>query len=224
MHFSFVAFSCSAATSGTCCHTAHSSDGCGREHCRQLLPSISANAKCFDVYIQGNWQLAEQLFQQLEVEARAAEPAQASPQTASPSSFNAYAVDWAASQPAQTDTNSGWEHQQPATRMTSSATPAMAPINISVPISTSASVAEVDDRRLSSGSFGDMPTHIAEQVGTMPDKRQPEVVIALGCCWACCVLARMWHTCWLQGDVPLCSLLIAMQQEWIWRTTLSMSQ
>ena len=124
--------------------------------------------------MQGNWQLAEQLFQQLEAEARAAEPVQTPPQTASPSSFNAYAVDWAASQPAQT--GSGWEHQQAATRMSSLPSPAVAPINISVPISTGASIAEVDDRRLSSGSFGDMPTHIAEQVGHLTShKCQPLV-------------------------------------------------
>lgn len=141
-------------------------------------PSVHV-CKCSDVHVQGNWQLAEQLFQQLEAEARAAEPVQASSQTASPSSFNAYAVDWAASQPAQADANSGWEHQQPAARMTSSTTPAMAPINISVPVSTSASVAEVDDRRLSSGSFGDMPTHIAEQVGYLTNKWQPVVAALL---------------------------------------------
>lgn len=136
----------------------------------ELLTSVAIPQRIpllFDIHTQGNWQLAEQLFEQLEAEARAAEPVQAAPQTASPSSFNAYAVDWAASQPAQADTSSGWEHQQAATRSSSLAAAAVTPINISASINTGVPMSEVDDRRLSSGSFGDMPTHLAEQVGTL---------------------------------------------------------
>lgn len=108
--------------------------------------------------LQGNWQLAEQLFQQLEAEAGTAEPAETSPQTASPSLYNAYAVDWASSQPTQADMNTSWEPQQAAINISHLAASAVVPIN------TGVSMAEADDRRLSSGSFGDMPTHLAEQV------------------------------------------------------------
>ncbi len=110
--------------------------------------------------VQGHWMLAEKLFQQLEAEAHASarsEAPQASPQTPSPSSLNAYAVDWASPQRRQSPDASGWEHQQTASMTAMAATPAMS-------INTAAQVAEVDDRRLSSGSFGDMPTHLAEQV------------------------------------------------------------
>ena len=111
--------------------------------------------------VQGNWQLAEQLFQQLEAEAKTAEPAHPSSHMSSPSSFNAlYAVDWASSQPAQAGASSGWEHQQAVMSMSHMAASPVMPIN------TSVSMTEVDDRRLSSGSFGDMPTHLAEQVGS----------------------------------------------------------
>ena len=100
--------------------------------------------------------MAEQLFQQLEAEARTAEPAQVSPLTASLSSYHAHAVDWTSSQPSQVDVS--WEPQQVAINMSHLA---VSPV---VPINTSVSTAEVDDRRMSSGSFGDMPTHLAEQV------------------------------------------------------------
>ena len=120
---------------------------------------VSSADSCVFGVLQGNWQLAEKLFQQLEAEANAAEPAQASCQTASLSSLNAYAVNWASSQ-AQTDASSGWEHQQAA--MSRNAVPAASP---AISINTGVSASEVDDRRLSSGSFGDMPTHLAEQVG-----------------------------------------------------------
>ena len=117
--------------------------------------------------------MAEQLFQQLEAEARCAEPAQASPQTAFPSCYQAHAVDWTSSQPSQADANSNWEPQQAAINMSHLA---VSPV---VPINTSVSMAEVDDRRMSSGSFGDMPTHLAEQVRhlTKPDS-----------CCVCCIM------------------------------------
>ena len=102
--------------------------------------------------------MAEKLFQQLEAEAHASARVLEGPQTPSPSSLNAYAVDWASSQ-RRTPDSSGWEHQQAASMSAMAATPAIS-------INTGAHpAAEVDDRRLSSGSFGDMPTHLAEQVG-----------------------------------------------------------
>jgi len=110
--------------------------------------------------MQGHWQMAEKLFQQLEVEAHASARVLEGPQTPSPSSLNAYAVDWASSQRRAPD-SSGWEHQQAASMSAMAATPA-------ITINTGADPpAEVDDRRLSSGSFGDMPTHLAEQVGAL---------------------------------------------------------
>lgn len=126
--------------------------------------------------------MAEQLFQQLEVEARTAEPAQASPQTASPSSYHAYAVDWASSQPTQADANSSWAPQQAAINMSHMA---VSPV---VPINTSVSMAEADDRRLSSGSFGDMPTHLAEQVPHLIHSWQ---LLGLLHCGASCFFAGM---------------------------------
>ena len=102
--------------------------------------------------------LAEKLFQQLETEAhasRVSDHPHASSQTPSPSSYNAYAVDWASSQQ-QAPASSGWEQQQGGSMSAKPSAPA-------ITINTTAQ-AEIDDRRLSSGSFGDMPTHLAEQV------------------------------------------------------------
>ena len=121
--------------------------------------------------MQGHWQMAEKLFQQLEVEAHASARVLEGPQTPSPSSLNAYAVDWASSQRRSPD-SSGWEHQQAASMSAMAATPA-------ITINTGAEpMAEVDDRRLSSGSFGDMPTHLAEQVGVVMPPTSLQVVTA----------------------------------------------
>ena len=133
---------------------------CQVEQCLIQTEKASSGDVDSTLHVQGNWQLAEQLFQQLEAESRLAERAAqaAASQTASPSSLNAYSVDWASSQ-AQTDAASGWEQQQAVismSAMTAAADPAALSVNTAVP--------EVDDRRLSSGSFGDMPTHLAEQV------------------------------------------------------------
>lgn len=59
-----------------------------------------------------------------------------------------------------------------------------------VPINTSVSMVEVDDRRMSSGSFGDMPTHLAEQV------RQLTYPVS---CWVCCIvwLLGLWQESFL---------------------------
>ena len=130
--------------------------------------------------------MAEQLFQQLEAEARTAEPAQASLQTASTSSYHAHAVDWTPSQPSQADANSSWEPQQAAISMSHMAVSSVVPIN------TSVSMVEVDDRRMSSGSFGDMPTHLAEQVCL------PTYSLS---CWLCCIMCCImcilgwWREC-----------------------------
>lgn len=104
--------------------------------------------------------MAEKLFQQLEAEAHASARVLEGPQTPSPSSLNAYAVDWASPQRRAPD-SSGWEHQQAASMSAMAATPAIS-INAGAD-----STADADDRRLSSGSFGDMPTHLAEQVGVL---------------------------------------------------------
>ena len=68
-------------------------------------------------------------------------------------SLSAYAVDWASS---SQQANTGWEHLQ-VQSMHSTAAPQ--PIQIST---------VVDTRRLSSSSFGDVPTHMAEQVLDSP--------------------------------------------------------
>ncbi len=134
--------------------------------------------------MQGHWQMAEKLFQQLEAEAHASARVLEGPQTPSPSSLNAYAVDWASSQ-RRTPDSSGWEHQQAASMSAMAATPA-------ITINTGAEPpAEVDDRRLSSGSFGDMPTHLAEQVGVL--------MPPLFCTWFCsCNYVTASQCCLLQ--------------------------
>ncbi len=134
--------------------------------------------------MQGHWQMAEKLFQQLEAEAHASARVLEGPQTPSPSSLNAYAVDWASSQRRMPD-SSGWEHQQAASMSAMAATPA-------ITINTGAEPpAEVDDRRLSSGSFGDMPTHLAEQVGVL--------MPPLFCTWFCsCNYVTASQCCLLQ--------------------------
>lgn len=114
--------------------------------------------------------MAEKLFQQLEAEAHASARVLEGPQTPSPSPLNAYAVDWASPQ-RRTPDSSGWEHQQAASMSAMAVTPAIS-------INTGANpAAEVDDRRLSSGSFGDMPTHLAEQVGVL----MPPLLCMLSC-------------------------------------------
>ncbi|DBA66999.1 TPA: hypothetical protein ACH3X2_002107 [Trebouxia sp. C0005] len=132
----------------------------------QAWGSVEPNAYTYSALLktmgeQGHWQMAEKLFQQLEAEAHASARVLEGPQTPSPSSLNAYAVDWASPQRRAPD-SSGWEHQQAASMSAMAATPAIS-INAGAD-----STADADDRRLSSGSFGDMPTHLAEQVLDSP--------------------------------------------------------
>lgn len=106
--------------------------------------------------VQGHWQLAEQLFQQLESEAylvAARSASDAAPASTPLRSLNAYAVDWATS---SQQANTSWEQPQQQSAQSASAAQ---PIQISTAI---------DTRRLSSSSFGYVPRHMAEQVLDSP--------------------------------------------------------